>query len=61
MTRKKPGRPPRSRKAASARFELRLTGDELKRWTALAEKQGISLSELVRESVEMAIARGSSR
>ena len=34
---------------------------EAGRWTALAEKQGISLAELVRESVEAAIARGSSR
>jgi predicted HicB family RNase H-like nuclease len=57
----RPGRPPRAKRAASARFELRLTGDELRRWSALAERQGISLAELVRESVEAAIARGSSR
>lgn len=50
-----------ARKARSARFELRLTGEELKRWTALADKQGISLAELVREAVATAIARGSSR
>ena len=60
---KKPrlGRPPRAKRAASARFELRLTGDEVKRWNALADKQGISLSELVREAVELAVARGSTR
>lgn len=55
------GRPPRTGKAASAQFNIRLTGDELERWTEAAARQGISLSELVRESVELAIARGASR
>lgn len=56
------GRPPRTgNKVAEARFEIRLTGDELTRWTKAAEKQGITLAQLVRESVELAIARGSTR
>ncbi len=62
-TTKKPkmGRPARAGKVASARFEIRLTGPELERWTKAAERRGLSLSELVRESVETSIARGSTR
>lgn len=56
-----PGRPPRAGKAAEARFEIRLTGDDLRKWTAFADKQGITLAELVREGVELAMARGSTR
>ena len=56
-----PGRPYLGNKGRVRRFEVRLNSDEEKRWTALADKQKISLSELVRESVEMAIARGSSQ
>lgn len=58
---RKPGRPARAGKVASARFEIRLTGAELETWTAAAEKQGLTLAQLVRESVELAIARGSTR
>lgn len=60
---KKPrlGRPPRAAKSSTVRVELRLTVDERKRWVALAERQGITIAELVRESVETSIARGSSR
>ncbi len=64
MTKEKrrgPGRPARTGKVADARFEIRLTGTELKSWTAAAEKQGLTLAVFVRESVELAIARGSTR
>jgi predicted HicB family RNase H-like nuclease len=57
----KPGRPPRSKKASDIRFEIRLTGKERDRWQAAADRQGLTLAELVRESVETCIARGSSR
>ena len=63
MARSKPrvGRPPRAGKAASLRFELRLTPAEVKRWQTLADRQGISLSEAVREAMDAAVARGSTR
>lgn len=61
MKKPKLGRPPRAAKRSAARFEVRLTGAELKEWQALADKQGITLAQLVREAVDMAIARGSSR
>lgn len=57
----KVGRPARAGKMADARFGIRLTGPELERWQAAADKQGLSLAELVRESVETCIARGSTR
>lgn len=56
-----PGRPARAGKVAGARFEIRLTGEELKTWTAFADKQGITLAQLVRESVELAMLKGSTR
>lgn len=55
------GRPARAGKAAEARFEIRLTGQELKDWTAAAEGQELTLAQFVREAVELAIARGSTR
>ncbi len=55
------GRPPRAKSAAEVRFEIRLTGKERDRWQVAADKQGLTLAELVRESVETCIARGSSR
>ncbi len=64
MTVKKPrpvGRPPRTKSAAEVRFEIRLTGKERDRWQAAADRQSLTLAELVRESVETCIARGSSR
>lgn len=59
--RKKPGAKPRAGVVASVRLEVRLTAAERDRWQRLADRQGIPLSELVRESVEMAVARGASR
>ncbi len=57
----KVGRPPRGKSAAEVRFEIRLTGKERDRWQSAADQQGLSLAELVRESVETCIARGSTR
>jgi len=54
--RKKPGAKPRAGVAASVRLEVRLTESERNRWQAIADRQGIPLSELVRESVEIAVA-----
>jgi len=34
------------------RIDLRVTDDEKARWMALAEKLGLDLSELIRQSVE---------
>lgn len=46
------GRPPRTKKAADARFELRLTVKERSRWQAAADKHGQTLAEFVRACVE---------
>ena len=53
------GRPPLGK--STARLELRIASTDLKTWQAAATRQGSTLSEFVREAVEMAIARGSSR
>ena len=45
----------------AARLEIRLTGDDYRRWKAAADRQHLGLEQLVRESVELAIARGSTR
>lgn len=42
-------------------FSITLTGLELIRWHELARRRGISLEQLVRESVELAWVRGSTR
>lgn len=55
------GRPPLGDKARSATYLLKLTPDERATWQALADKQGITLAQLVRESVELSIVRGASR
>lgn len=52
VRRKKPGRPPRSRKAAGLRFELRLTEQERARWQRAADREGMTLAEFVRAAVE---------
>ena len=60
---KKPriGRPPSATPRDITR-RLRLTADEDKRWQAAASEMGLdSVSQLVRESVESAIERGSTR
>ncbi len=62
MTKPRPaGRPPRAKSAALIRFEIRLTSKERDRWQAAANKQGLTLAELVRESVETCIARRATR
>lgn len=60
---KKPrrGRPPLGDKARSSTYLLKLTREERERYQALADKQGITLAQLVRESLELAYARGASR
>lgn len=60
-TAKQPGRPRLGKRARSARLEIRLTGADLARWQAAADRESLSLAELVREAVETAIARGSTR
>lgn len=55
------GRPRRTKHVSEVRFEIRLTGKERDRWQTAADKQGLTLAELVRESVETCIARGSTR
>lgn len=54
-------RPRRRRRDNTTKFTITLDGADLIRWHALAKKQGIDFETLVKESVEMAIARGSSR
>jgi hypothetical protein len=64
LTRKpkpKLGRPARAGKASEVRFEIRLTEPERSRWQAAALRQNLTLAELIRESVETCIARGSTR
>jgi len=58
---KTPGPKPRAGTTATNVVKLRATDDEIARWQKLADKQGISLSQLVRESLDLAIARGASR
>lgn len=49
---------PRARKL---RLVITLTDPDRARWEASARLQGIALDQLVREAVELAIARGSTR
>lgn len=42
-------------------FMIRLSGPELLRWHALAQKLELTFEELVKESVELAWVRGSTR
>ncbi len=42
-------------------FTITINGAELIRWHNLAQKQGVSLEQLVKESVELAWVRGSTR
>lgn len=58
---KRPGPKPRAGATASAQFHIRLTEPELSRWREAAEGQNLTLAEFVREAVETAIARGSTR
>jgi hypothetical protein len=53
--RKGPGRPPRDKKAASERFELRATGAELRAWKRAAGAK--SVSEWIRGLANEAAAR----
>lgn len=52
---------PRAHNPRSVTFKVRLTGEEVSRWQVAADRQGITLADLVRESVETCIARGSTR
>jgi hypothetical protein len=45
----------------AARLEIKLTGEDYERWREAADRQALTLEHLVRESVELAIARGSTR
>jgi hypothetical protein len=45
----------------AARIHIKLTGDDYERWREAADRQALTLEQLVRESVELAIARGSTR
>lgn len=60
-SRRKPGRPPRASKVASARFEVRLTSEEYRRYSKAAKQQGLTLAEWWREAADLAYARGSTR
>lgn len=56
------GRPPLPRDvAAIERVELRLTTAVRSQWTAAADREGLSLSDWLREAAELALARGSTR
>jgi len=53
MTKPRIGRPPLGR--TTVRVNLKLSGADHKRWMALADKQGISLSAAIREAMELAV------
>lgn len=56
------GRPSLSGRGPARRVEIKLAPADHKRWQAAASEMGVdSVSQLVRESVETAIARGSTR
>lgn len=50
------GRPPLGASARAEIVRLRLSAADRRRWQALADQQGITLSEMIREAVELAIA-----
>lgn len=54
------GRPPRG-ETPSSTFGIRVTADELARFKAAAEREGLPLGEWLRAAAELAIARGSTR
>jgi hypothetical protein len=60
VTRRKPlGRPRLGKRARSARFEIRLTTTDLERWQAAADRESLTLADLVRQAVETTIETGS--
>lgn len=59
--RNRAGRPPRAGKTAAEIVKLRATDDERARWQQAAQRQGLSLSQWLREAAELAWARGASR
>lgn len=63
MTTRKPrvGRPSLSGRGPAARLELKLSPKDRAAWSAVAEREGLSLSEWVRAACELAIARGATR
>lgn len=58
---KRGGRPSLSGKGVAARIEIKLAPDVRDRVAALAGRQGVTISEFVREAIDLAIARGSTR
>lgn len=57
--RRGPGRPPSD--DPGVRISVRLPRSVIASTTALASRQGVTVSAVIREAVETAIARGSSR
>lgn len=53
--------PRRTRPSTKIRISIDLTGLDLERCRELAERQSMTLTQVVRESIELAIARGSTR
>lgn len=65
MTKRKPkprvGRPSKGDAGLSRVFSIKISEDIRATWQAAAEREGLTLSEFVRASVELALARGSTR
>jgi hypothetical protein len=57
----KPGPKPRAGQTSAVWIKIRSTKDERERWQAEAARQTLSLADFVREAVELAIARCSTR
>lgn len=55
--RRKPGRPPLGRDAASVTVRLRLSPADADRWERAAKLGETTLSQLIREAVEMHLRR----
>lgn len=51
----------RRRKPMEARLEIRLSGDDYKRYANEAAKQNLTLAQWAREAFELAYARGATR
>jgi uncharacterized protein (DUF1778 family) len=54
-------RPPRAGVTASERIEIRATPEVAKRLRDEAERMGLTLTQLLLEGADLAIARGSTR
>lgn len=51
----------RRRPAKPITFQITLCGPEAASWPAFAESRGLTLEQLVREAVELAMFRGATR